>query len=88
MEGLNDHQLEIIFWNAHSMKNKLLEMKRYIYTQKPHVVCIQETWVKDDKMIMSLVLLITKVILRIEWEGKEGEFACWCGMMSQMIYIS
>jgi exonuclease III len=38
---------KIIFWNCHSMSNKLLELKWYIYTQKPHIVCLQETWTND-----------------------------------------
>jgi len=45
-----DNQIDIIFWNARSIYNKLSELKYYVYTRKPHLVCIQETWARDDYM--------------------------------------
>lgn len=43
---MND--LQIIFWNSRSLSNKLFEFKKYIYTRKPHIVCIQESWLNDE----------------------------------------
>jgi len=43
-----DNKVEIIFWNCRSIYNKLFELKKYIYTTKPSIICLQETWVKDE----------------------------------------
>ena len=44
----NVNKLKIIFWNSHSLNCKLFEFKKYVYLQKPHIVCIQETWIKEE----------------------------------------
>lgn len=40
--------LDIISWNCRSVYKKLFELKRLVYKRRPHLVCLQETWVKDD----------------------------------------
>ena len=46
------------------MKNKLFELKMYVYSIKRHVVCIQEMFVKDG------VWSIRKVTLETGEKGK------------------
>ena len=43
-----DTNLNICTWNAHSMYNKLSELKMFLYTKRPHLVCIQETWQRRE----------------------------------------
>ena len=39
--------LTILSWNCRSIYNKLSELKRFVNKMKPHVVCLQETWIQD-----------------------------------------
>jgi exonuclease III len=45
---MDDRKIDIITWNSRSLYNKLFEFKTYIYVKKPHIVCIQESWVRDN----------------------------------------
>ena len=42
--------LEIVTWNCHSLYANLSQFKIFLYTHKPHVVCLCETWLKDDRL--------------------------------------
>ena len=44
----NSNIIQITSWNARSLTDKLSELKVYMYTHKPHLVCIQETWGSAD----------------------------------------
>ena len=44
---MNNRNLRVITWNCRSIYNKLFEFKRYIYTRKPDVICLQETWIRE-----------------------------------------
>jgi ribonuclease HI len=44
---MDPQKLNIITWNSRSLNNKLFEFKRYIYSRKPQVVCLQETWLSE-----------------------------------------
>ena len=35
-------------WNCRSIYNKLFELKRYVYIRKPDVICLQETWIREN----------------------------------------
>ena len=41
-------KLNIVMWNCHSLYNKLSHFKIFLYTKKPHIVCLCETWLKPD----------------------------------------
>ena len=40
--------LSILSWNARSTKNKTFSLKVYMYSKKPHLVLIQETWFRSS----------------------------------------
>lgn len=40
--------LKIIAWNCHSLYHKLSHFKIFLYKLKPHIVCLCETWLKDN----------------------------------------
>ena len=40
--------LNIISWNCHSLLPKLAYFKIKLYNKKPHIVCLCETWLKDN----------------------------------------
>lgn len=40
----NFSKLFIIHWNARSIYSNLSEFKIYLYSKKPHLVCISESW--------------------------------------------
>jgi hypothetical protein len=40
----SDRNLQIVSWNARSLNGKLSELKVHMYSKKPHIICIQETW--------------------------------------------
>lgn len=44
------HNLKLVQLNCRSLYNKLSEIKIYIYSKKPHIVCISETWLVGDKL--------------------------------------
>ena len=37
-------EIKIVQWNCRSLRNKLSNFKLHIYTTKPHVICLCETW--------------------------------------------
>lgn len=43
--------LKVLFWNARGIINKLTEFKKYLYDNWIDVVCVCETFLKDDKDI-------------------------------------
>ena len=40
--------LSILAWNCHSLYSKLSFFKVKLYALKPHIVCLCETWLKDN----------------------------------------
>jgi len=45
-----DEQLTIKTWNCHSLYSKLLHFKIRLYADKPHIVCLCETWLKPSRL--------------------------------------
>ena len=43
-------QFKMISWNCHSIYNKLSHLKVKVYSSHPHVVCLCETWIKNDRL--------------------------------------
>jgi hypothetical protein len=37
-------EIKVLQWNCHSLRNKLSNCKLHLYTTKPHIVCLTETW--------------------------------------------
>ena len=42
--------LKIISWNCRSLYTKLSEFKTRLYAETPHVVCLCETWLKENRL--------------------------------------
>ena len=38
----------LIHWNANNLSCRLGELKVLLYTKKPHIVCVCETWYNDN----------------------------------------
>ena len=45
-----NNNLKLLLWNCHSLYNKLSHFKIHIYVNKPHVICLTETWIKSDRL--------------------------------------
>jgi exonuclease III len=45
-----NHNMKIISFNCRSMYTKLSEIKRYVYSNKPHVICFTKTWLVNDRL--------------------------------------
>ena len=45
---MNNENLEIISWNSRSLYANLSEFKIFLYCNKPHIVCICESWLKSS----------------------------------------
>ena len=43
-----DQNLKLIQWNARSITKRLSDFKVTLYTTKPHIAAIQESWLKTD----------------------------------------
>ena len=43
-------KLEILTWNCHSLYTKLSHFKITLYSKKPHIVCLCETWLKENRL--------------------------------------
>ena len=41
-------KLTLVQWNCHSLYNKLSHFKIFLYSRKPHIVCLSETWMNDQ----------------------------------------
>lgn len=47
-----DHRtLRIIFWNAKSISNKIIELEYFLNQNKIDIICISETWLKQYQNI-------------------------------------
>ena len=69
------NNLQIVQWNARSIRNCLSDLKIATYTLKPHIVAIQETWLKlKDKTpgFISYEVLRTDRQLRGARQGGGG----------------
>ena len=47
---IEQNQLKILSLNCRSLYNKLSEIKLFIYKEKPHIICLTETWCKNDRI--------------------------------------
>ena len=67
----NEHNsnLHIIQWNAHSLNNCQFDLKIAIYTTKPHIVVIQETWLKTKNKTPSFE---SYDVLRLDRDIRRG----------------
>ena len=45
-----EKSLNIIAWNCHSLYSKLGHFKIRVYSERPHVICLCETWLKDSRL--------------------------------------
>ena len=73
--------LNIIQWNARSIRNSTLDLKLAVYTTKPHIVAIQETWL--DNKDKDPIFISYDCIRADRWGGNrvdrgrvEGEDLC------------
>ena len=46
---MSANDLNLLSWNARSLYNKLGNFKIKLYKYKPHVACITETWLKNNR---------------------------------------
>ena len=42
--------LNIVTWNCHSLYANLSPFKIFLYSTKPHIVCLCETWLVEDRL--------------------------------------
>ena len=42
--------LRIVSWNCHSIYSKLGPFKIFLYSERPHIVCLCETWLKSSRL--------------------------------------
>ena len=49
--------LKIVQWNCKSIHagSRLQELKIYMYSKKPHIACISETWLNTDSIPINLI---------------------------------
>ena len=47
---MSEKNLNLLTWNCHSLYNKLNEFRDKLYKYKPHVVCLTETWLKNNRI--------------------------------------
>ena len=46
---MSSHQeIKILQWNCHSLGNQLSNLKLHIYSNKPRIVCLSETWLSPN----------------------------------------
>ena len=43
---IKEFGLVLLVWNCYSINSNLIEFKNYIYNNKPHIICLTETWLK------------------------------------------
>ena len=47
--------LTIVQWNSRSLGRRISEFKIFLYTRKPDIVAIQETWYKSKNKTPSFI---------------------------------
>ena len=51
---INEFGLTLMVWNCYSIYSNIIEFKNYIHINKPHIICLTETWLKlIDKFKIS-----------------------------------
>src|SRR3989442_647926 len=50
----SDKQLNIVYFNARSIKNKMDEFRIFVYQNKPDIIGIVETWLNEDQLDSEL----------------------------------
>ena len=66
--ALNEH-LHIMQWNARSVKCHLSDLKITAYSTKPHVIAIQESWLKKKDKTPGFISYFTH---RMDRVGRKG----------------
>ena len=46
---MTNSSLKIFSWNCRSICNKLSQFKYHIYINKPHIICLTETWIRPPR---------------------------------------
>ena len=41
-------EIKVLQWNCHSLRSKLSNFKLHLYTTRPHIVCLTETWLASS----------------------------------------
>ena len=54
VSAASDKQLDIVYFNARSIKNKMDEFKIFVYQNKPDIIGIVETWLNEDQLDSEL----------------------------------
>ena len=54
VSAASDKQLNIVYFNARSIKNKMDEFKIFVYQNKPDIIGIVETWLNEDQLDSEL----------------------------------
>lgn len=47
------HSLRIMYWNARSIRNKIVEFYHYVTTNDVQIACVSETWLKPNDHLLS-----------------------------------
>jgi len=66
-------KFKMIAWNSRSLKSNLSEFKLQLYTEKPHVACISETWSQHNK---EPSFINYRTLWKHREEGRGGGLAC------------
>ena len=46
---MTNPNLNIVSWNCRSIYPRLSEFKIYLYKTQPHIVCLNETWIYQER---------------------------------------
>ena len=65
----NPEQLQIMQWNARSIRCHLSDLKIAAYTTKPHVIAVQETWLKKKHKTPNFISYYTHRVDRLAGKG-------------------
>lgn len=49
--NLQDYALNILQWNAQSIKSKIIEFESFLNTDHIHIAIVCETWLKEDNLL-------------------------------------
>ena len=62
---------KVVFWNARSMKGKLVDIKECVYGTDLDVLCIEESWLNDG-INNEEILWLGNTIYRLDREGDRA----------------
>jgi exonuclease III len=70
--NLNRNNLRLVHWNCNSLNNKIDEFKDFCFTNKPHVISLNETKLSEDRADYILQIDNYNVIHKTRNSGKNG----------------